>query len=302
MFVADDRVIYSASDLAAAARCEYALLRSFDAQLGWGPPVAVEDELLARTAKLGGEHEQRHLDELRELSEENVAVIGRPAYTVDGLTAAAEATMRAVERRAPVIYQAAMFDGRFVGFADFLVFDGRARTGCATPSWPGRSRSRRCCSSPRTPTRWPRGRAGGAGGGVGARRRRDGRAIASTSCSRCIGRVAPRCSACSTTIWPAGTPVTWEDEDVRACFRCPECTIQVREHDDLLLVAGMRVSQRARLIDAGITTMTGLAQPRRPGARTAGPDRRLADRAGAPADRAAASTASRRTRSPTRSR
>ncbi len=32
--------------------------------------------------------------------------------------------MRAVERRAPVIYQAAMFDGRFVGFADFLVFDG----------------------------------------------------------------------------------------------------------------------------------------------------------------------------------
>ena len=66
MFVADDRVIYSASDLAAAARCEYALLRSFDAQLGWGAAVSVEDELLARTAKLGGEHEQRHLDELRD--------------------------------------------------------------------------------------------------------------------------------------------------------------------------------------------------------------------------------------------
>ena len=71
-----------------------------------------------------------------------------------------------------------------------------------------------------------------------------------------------------------GAAVTWEDEDVRACFRCPECTIQVREHDDLLLVAGMRVSQRARLIDAGITTMTDLAQPRRSGARTARPDGR----------------------------
>src|SRR5205807_9151801 len=90
-----------------------------DAQLGWGPPVAVEDELLARTAKLGGEHEQRHLDQLR--GDDTVAVIGRPSYTVEGLTAAAEQTMRAVERRAPVIYQAAMFDGRFVGFADFLV-------------------------------------------------------------------------------------------------------------------------------------------------------------------------------------
>ena len=88
MFVADDRVIYSASDLAAAARCEYALLRSFDARLGWGPPVAADDELLARTAELGGQHEQRHLDELRERSHESVAVIGRPAYTVAGLTAA----------------------------------------------------------------------------------------------------------------------------------------------------------------------------------------------------------------------
>ncbi len=123
MFVSGGSVIYSASDLAAAARCEYALLRAFDAKLGRGPAVSVEDELLARTAKLGGEHEQRHLDELRELSEENVAIIGRPDYTVDGLTAAAEATMHAVQRRAPVIYQAAMFDGRFVGFADFLVLD-----------------------------------------------------------------------------------------------------------------------------------------------------------------------------------
>ena len=32
---------------------------------------------------------------------------------------------------------------------------------------------------------------------------------------------------------------------MRACFRCPECDDQVRAHDDLLLVAGMRVSQRA---------------------------------------------------------
>ena len=37
MFIVDDRVVYSASDLAAAARCEYALLRAFDAKLGRGP-------------------------------------------------------------------------------------------------------------------------------------------------------------------------------------------------------------------------------------------------------------------------
>ncbi|MGB6512765.1 MAG: hypothetical protein WBF57_07220, partial [Mycobacterium sp.] len=62
MFMAGDSIIYSASDLAAAARCEYALLRQFDAKLGRGPDVAVEDELLARTAALGDEHERRRLD------------------------------------------------------------------------------------------------------------------------------------------------------------------------------------------------------------------------------------------------
>ena len=39
----------------------------------------------------------------------------------------------------------------------------------------------------------------------------------------------------------------------------PGMQIQVRAHDDLLLVANMRVTQRARLIDAGITTLTELA-------------------------------------------
>ena len=66
--MAGDSIIYSASDLASAARCEYALLREFDAKLGWGQRVTVTDELLARTASLGDEHEQRRLDQLRDES------------------------------------------------------------------------------------------------------------------------------------------------------------------------------------------------------------------------------------------
>ncbi|MDT5152173.1 MAG: hypothetical protein QOI01_3906, partial [Mycobacterium sp.] len=119
----DDRVVYSASDLAAAARCEYALLRAFDAKLGRSPRIEVEDELLARTSTLGDEHERRQLDDLR-AEFGDVTVIGRPTYTAAGLRAAADQTRRAVEDRSSVIYQAAMFDGRFVGFADFLVLDG----------------------------------------------------------------------------------------------------------------------------------------------------------------------------------
>ena len=258
MFVSGGSVIYSASDLAAAARCEYALLRAFDAKLGRGPAVSIEDELLARTAQLGGEHEQRHLDELRELCEENVAIIGRPHYTVDGLTAAAEATMQAVERRAPVIYQAAMFDGRFAGFADFLVLESDQY----------RLRDTKLARSVKVEALLQLAayadtlaRAGVPvasevelvlGDGATVRYRVDELLPVYLSRRSGLQRLLDNHLA-------GGTAVTWENEDVRACFRCPECEVQVRAHDDLLLVAGMRLSQRARLIDAGITTVAELA-------------------------------------------
>ena len=59
--------------------------------------------------------------------------------------------------------------------------------------------------------------------------------------------------------YAGGAPVRWDDDGVRACFRCPVCEEQVRATDDLLLVAGLRVSQRAKLIDAGIVTVADLA-------------------------------------------
>ncbi len=263
MFVASDgahaRVIYSASDLAAASRCEYALLRAFDAKLGRGPAVSVEDELLARTAKLGGEHEQRHLDELRELSQENVAIIGRPEYTVAGLTAAAQATMRAVERRAPVVYQAAMFDGRFVGFADFLVLDSEQY----------RLRDTKLARSVKVEALLQLAAYADTLARAGVPVAPDvdlvlgDGATASYRVDELLPVYLQRRAALQRLLddHVAGdAAVTWEDEGVRACFRCPECEIQVRAHDDLLLVAGMRVSQRARLIDAGVTTVAELAE------------------------------------------
>src|SRR5437016_2932813 len=103
--MAGDSVIYSASDLASAARCEYALLREFDAKLGRGQRISVTDELLERTASLGDAHEQRRLDQLRD-EHSDVAVIGRPVpFTVENVTAAAAQTQRKIEDGAPVIYQ-----------------------------------------------------------------------------------------------------------------------------------------------------------------------------------------------------
>ncbi|MCF6387195.1 TM0106 family RecB-like putative nuclease [Mycobacterium sp. MBM] len=256
MFVDEGRVIYSASDLAAAARCEYALLRSFDAHLGWGPRVRTDDELLERTADLGHEHEQRHLAEIREATD--VTVIGRPAYTVAGLTAAAEQTMAAVRRRDPAIYQAAMFDGRFAGFADFLTFDGERY----------RLRDTKLARSVKVEALLQLAAYADALATAGVPVAEevdlvlgDG-VISSYRVDELLPVYRPRRDALQRLLdahLAGGVPVSWADDGVRACFRCPECSVPVAESDDLLLVAGMRTSQRARLIDAGISTVHDLA-------------------------------------------
>ncbi len=257
MFVVDDQVIYSASNLAAAARCEYALLRSFDAQLGRGPAVAATDELLARTARLGGEHEQRHLDELR--TRADVAIIGRPAYTVAGLTAAAEATLSAVERRAPVVYQAAMFDGRFVGFADFLLLDADRY----------RLRDTKLARSVKVEALLQLAAYADTLAAAGVAVHDDVELVLGngTTMAYRVDELLPVYRSRRAELqdlldrhYAGGAAVSWADDTVRACMRCPECQVQVRSHDDLLLIAGMRVTQRARLLDAGITTRTELAR------------------------------------------
>ncbi|KAA0079547.1 TM0106 family RecB-like putative nuclease [Mycolicibacterium sp. P9-64] len=255
---ADGHVIYSASDLAAAARCEYALLRAFDAKLGRGPKVSMEDELLARTATLGDEHERRQLDDLRTEFGGDVTIIGRPPYTDAGLRAASDQTMRAVERRSPVIYQAAMYDGRFAGFADFLVLEGDRY----------RLRDTKLARSVKVEALLQLAAYADtlARHGVPVADEvelvlGDG-AVASYRVEELLPVYLPRRAALQRLLdghLAGGAAVSWEDQRVRACFRCPECDVRVRENDDLLLVAGMRVSQRARLIDSGVTTVHQLA-------------------------------------------
>ena len=168
--------------------------------------------------------------------------------------------MRAVERRAPVIYQAAMFDGRFVGFADFLVARRRAVPAArhqAGPLGQGRGaaatrrlrrharRARACRWHPRSnwcsaTAPWP--------------------VTGSTNCSRYTGRDAPRCRRLLDEHLAGGRAgVVGGRATCGRASAARSAPMQVRAHDDLLLVAGMRVSQRARLIDAGITTVTELA-------------------------------------------
>jgi predicted RecB family nuclease len=263
VFVADDQVIYSASDLAAASRCEYALLCAFDAKLGRGPaPDAGDDELLRRTVELGDAHEQRTLERYVERFGDGVVRIGRPAYTPAAFRAAARATAGAFRRGPSVVYQAALFDGRFVGFADFVVRD-RRETGQAYRvldtklarrakieallQIAGYADALRAMGVAVAPT---------AGLILG-----DG-SIVDYPVDDLIPVYRQQRAALERLLdghLAKGAPVGWADQDVGACLRCPACEPHVREDDDLVLVANMRLSQRATLIEAGISTVAGLA-------------------------------------------
>lgn len=263
VFVTGDSVLYSASDLAAAARCEFALLRDFDAKLGRAPAVAVEDDLLVRTATLGDHHERRELARLRDEFGDEVATIGRPAYTPAGLAAAAAATRRAVAARAPVVYQAAMFDGRFLGFADFLLRDGehyrvvdtklaRSAKVAALLQLAAYADALAAEGVPVAPEAELR-----LGDGTSVRYRTFDLVPVYRAQRARLQRLLDDHLA-------GGAAVRWADDGVGACFRCPVCTEELRATDDLLLVAGMRVGQRDKLIDAGVTTLAELAEHRAP--------------------------------------
>lgn len=121
MFLIDDVVHWSASDLTAAAECEYALLRTLDYKLGWADSIeAKEDPLQKHIAELGDRHEERLLDPFK--ADGRIAVLPHvePPYTMAKLEAAGDATFKAFQSEPEVVYQAAFFDGEFFGYADFI--------------------------------------------------------------------------------------------------------------------------------------------------------------------------------------
>ena len=82
--------------------------------------------MLERVSALGTAHERAVLDAYR--APGDVVTIARPRYDEAGERAALErvhaVTLAALASDADVVYQAAFFDGRFTGWADFLVREG----------------------------------------------------------------------------------------------------------------------------------------------------------------------------------
>ena len=261
MFLLEDRVVTSASDLTTASHCEFAFLRSLDAKLGRiARVVETPDAMLDRAAKLGDAHELRVLEAYRARLGAGVVEIERPDIRIPGaLEAAAAATERAFADRADVVFQATFFDGTFLGFADFIVHIGDgvyevhdtklARSAKITSLLQLAAygdQLHRLGVSTGESVRLVLGN-----GRISEHRLRDILPVYLNRRDRLARLVEERVAA--------DGAVAWGDARHSACGKCDHCTPEVEASRDVLLVAGMRLTQRKRLREGGITTIDQLA-------------------------------------------
>ncbi|GAA1137172.1 TM0106 family RecB-like putative nuclease [Microbacterium natoriense] len=263
------RVIWSASDLKAAAECEFAWCRAIDAKLGRVPVVEEpEDATLARAARLGDVHEQKVLaDYVAEFGQGVHEVAKVSSVDADALAGVVAETIAALSSDAGVIFQAAFATEEFVGFADFLRRDPDGRWRVEDSKLARKARVTALMQLAAYVDQLdrlgiPRSDEVDLILGDGTRsthRVDDLLPLFRVRRGRLRALIADRRIAEGS----AGAPLAWGDDrgdlDVVACGRCATCEEQVLAHRDLLMVARMRPVQRARLRSAGIETIDQLA-------------------------------------------
>ncbi|SIT67747.1 bifunctional RecB family nuclease/DEAD/DEAH box helicase [Microbacterium sp. RU33B] len=271
----EGRVVWSASDLKAAAECEFAWLRRIDARLGRVPAVVEPvDETKARAGTLGFVHEGRVLAEYRAQYPGRVVELPETSSTdAAALAAAVEATNAALASDAAVVYQATFATEEFVGFADFLVRDPSAADG-ELGAWVVQdtklARHARVTALMQLAAyadqldrlgvpRSDRVELLLGDGSVSVHQVDDLLPVFRLRRSRLRALVADR----RLDLGAEGPAIPWGDArgdlSVLACGRCATCDAEVVASRDLLLVAGIRPVQRDRLRAAGIASIDALA-------------------------------------------
>lgn len=265
----EGRIVWSASDLKAAAECEFAWLRGIDARLGRVAAVEEpEDATLERAGRLGGEHELRVLAGYRERFGDGVVEIAAARSSdAEALAAAVAHTNAALASDADVIFQAAFATDEFVGFADFLARDDDGRWIVQDSKLARRAKVTALMQLaayvdqldrlgiPRS----DRVELLLGDGTTSVHLADDLLPVFALRRARLQALIGDR----DLDAGARGSAIAWGDArgelGVLACGRCATCDAEVVAARDLLLVAGMRPVQRDRLRAAGITTIDDLA-------------------------------------------
>jgi predicted RecB family nuclease len=265
------KLVFSASDLAVASECMWAQVRRVDKALGHDISVPKDDDaMLVRAGSLGDRHEAEKLKEFKIKFGDGVAEIARPDYNdktksiEEQMLELSAQTLQALAVKKKVVFQATFFDGEFQGFADFLVLtdegeyavydtklarkakitaliqlaayaDQLQKNGVPTSKQVHLILGDQSVSTHQLEDILP----------TYLKRRTDmQKLVESRRANKLAGSAA----------------VAWNDETYSACGRCVVCEPHVEATNDLLLVAGMRLEQRAKLRAAGIETVKQLAE------------------------------------------
>ncbi len=119
MHLTGGKLILSASDLTGFLECPHLTQQELAAARGEVRRPERDDPELELIARHGTEHEQSHLDAYVHTGKSVVRIQTRGA-TLDDYWRAREETLEAMRSGVDVIYQAELFDGRWLGYADFL--------------------------------------------------------------------------------------------------------------------------------------------------------------------------------------
>ncbi|WIB01284.1 TM0106 family RecB-like putative nuclease [Curtobacterium sp. MCBA15_012] len=258
----DGQVLLSPSDLSTWATCEWAFLRRLDAKLGRGGPLPDEhDDMLERTARLGDQHELDHLEILKR--SHDVVEFERPAPP--DYASAAAAARQAFQDGADVLYQPTFFEPPtpghpgFIGFADFILRNDAGEYEVYDTKL---ARHAKISALLQLAAYAERMQAHGIPTGrqvhlvLGDRR----------TTTHDLGDIAPVYRTQRAELerviaerLDADDELRWGDPRYSSCGRCAICQTQVQQHRDLVLVAGMRLDQRTKLIRQGVRTIDDLA-------------------------------------------
>ena len=182
-----------------------------------------------------------------------------PDHTAIALADAAPATVAAARAGADVIYQGTFFDGRFLGFCDFLVREGDRMSGVRHQTRPPvkvtallqlAAYADALCGRQASP-----------------RRRRAHLLLGDGSDSRTpAGRHSSRCTARRDTARRIlderrrrAIPVQWGDPRYTACGACATCAPRSRRTETCCSSPGCGRARAQRLIGGGVTTIDALA-------------------------------------------
>ncbi len=270
----DGCLVYSATDLVGYLECEHLASLERAASTGHIQRPARADPVLDRIAQRGRQHEALFLDSLRaegvavvEVASDQALLLGQP------IAQGRDATIAAMREGASAIYQAVLFDGRRLGYADFL---RRVETPSALGPWSyevwdtklarhakASAVLQLCMYSDmlsalqdRPPVEMHLALGGVQGERVSFR-------VADYAAYyRLVAREFEAMLGRGAAFPPATTPEPVEHCDV--CRWNLECRAQWRAQDDLSLVAGLSSRQRRALHSIDMTTRTGLAEPAEP--------------------------------------